>query len=459
MNKILSVVLVLCAVVYAQSQVTFSDENIINSNDVKGPRTVYAADIDGDGDMDMVSASNQDNKIAWYENTDGLGTFGPQQLISNGAIGPNTVIAADLDGDNDLDVLSASSFDATIAWYPNTDGAGTFGERQVISNTCQYAMWVAVADLDKDGDLDVVSASLADDKIAWYENTDGAGAFGAQQIVSTQADAALFVQVADINNDGWIDIISASMQDGKVAWYQNMNGSGFSAQNVITEQLNQPRAVACADIDKDGDIDIAVASSGNNMVSWYQNTDGAGTFGAQNVIANDVTGAVSVAAADIDKDGDQDIVACAYNTNMVMWYENTDGLGAFGQRHVITNTAQGPNHLYIADLNGDTKQDVAVVCEIGNKLVWYENETELSVQENAAMLSCQLYPLPVADKLHIDMPQHSIQKISVLDMQGKLLQLLPCVQNTVDMSAFNSGMYLLKIYTDKQIVVKKVVKR
>ncbi|PID89338.1 MAG: hypothetical protein CSB01_02500, partial [Bacteroidia bacterium] len=121
--------------------------------------------------------------------------------------------------DNDLDVLSASSFDATIAWYPNTDGAGTFGARQVISNECQYAMWVAVADIDKDGDLDVVSASLADDKIAWYENMDGAGTFGAQQIISTQTDAALFVQVADINSDGWIDVVSVSMQDGKVAWY------------------------------------------------------------------------------------------------------------------------------------------------------------------------------------------------------------------------------------------------
>ncbi len=458
MNKILSVVLVFCAVVYAQSQVSFSGENIINSNDVNGPRTIYAADIDGDGDMDMVSASNQDNKIAWYENTDGLGTFGPQQLISNGAIGPNTVIAADVDGDNDLDVLSASSFDATIAWYPNTDGAGAFGAQQLISNQCQYAMWVAVADLDKDGDLDVVSASLADDKIAWYENTDGAGTFGDQQIVSTQADAALFVQVADINHDGWIDIISASMQDGKVAWYQNMNGSGFSAQNVITEQLNQPRAVACADIDKDGDTDIAVASSGDNTVSWYQN-DGAGTFGAQNVIANDVTGAVSVAAVDIDKDGDQDIVACAYNTNTVMWYENTNGLGAFGQRNVITNTAQGPNHLYIADLNGDTKQDVAVACETGKKLVWYENETELSVQENVATLSCKLYPIPVADKLHIDMPKHSIQKVCVLDILGNPLQLLPCVQNTVDMSAVSPGVYLLKIYTEQQVVLKKVVKR
>ncbi len=194
-------------------------------------------------------------------------------------------------------------------------------------------------------------------------------------------------------------------------------------------------------------------------MSWYQNTDGAGAFGAQNVIANDVIGAVSVAAADIDKDGDQDVVACSYNTNVVMWYENTDGLGAFGQRNVINDAVSGPNNLLVTDLNGDTKQDVVVAYELANQLVWYENEMELSVEENAVTLSCKLYPQPVVDKLHIDMPQHSIQKVSILDMQGKPLQSLPNTYNTVDMSNVSSGMYLLKIYTEQQVVVKKVVKR
>ncbi len=194
-------------------------------------------------------------------------------------------------------------------------------------------------------------------------------------------------------------------------------------------------------------------------MSWYENTDGEGTFGAQNVIANNIIGAVSIAAADIDKDGDQDIIASAYNTNVVMWFENTNGLGNFGTSQEINNNAEGPNNLYVADLNGDTKQDVIVACEKGNKLVWYENEVELSVKETTAHLSCKLYPQPVADKLHIDMPQHSIQKVYVLDILGKPLQLLACEQNTVDMSDFKSGIYLLKIYTDTQVLVQKVVKR
>ena len=78
---------------------------------------MYAADIDGDGDLDALSASFNDSKIAWYENLDGQGTFGPQLVISAVASGAIAVYAANLDGDEDLDVLSASSFDNKIAWY------------------------------------------------------------------------------------------------------------------------------------------------------------------------------------------------------------------------------------------------------------------------------------------------------------------------------------------------------
>ena len=85
---------------------------------------MYATDLDGDDDVDVLSASYDDGKIAWYENTDGRGTFGLQQVITTQAAGAQSVYAADLDGDGDMDVLSASRVDDKIAWYENTDGRG-----------------------------------------------------------------------------------------------------------------------------------------------------------------------------------------------------------------------------------------------------------------------------------------------------------------------------------------------
>ena len=101
----------------------------------------------------------------------------PQKVISTNANDATAVDSADVDGDGDLDILSASRDDDKIAWYENqvgesgADGDG-FGAGQVITTSVDAARSVAVGDLDGDGDLDVLSASKNDDKIAWYENTD-----------------------------------------------------------------------------------------------------------------------------------------------------------------------------------------------------------------------------------------------------------------------------------------------
>ena len=86
------------------AQPTFT-ENIISTN-TSGPVSVYATDVDGDGDMDVLSASSYDDKIAWYEN-DGNQVF-TEQVITTNADGAKSVYATDVDGDGDMDVLSAS---------------------------------------------------------------------------------------------------------------------------------------------------------------------------------------------------------------------------------------------------------------------------------------------------------------------------------------------------------------
>jgi uncharacterized repeat protein (TIGR01451 family) len=75
--------------------------------------------VDGDGDMDVLSASYNDDKIAWYENIDGLGNFGAQVTISTNADGANSVYASDVDGNGSIDVLSTSRFDNSVVLYRN----------------------------------------------------------------------------------------------------------------------------------------------------------------------------------------------------------------------------------------------------------------------------------------------------------------------------------------------------
>ena len=143
-----------------------------------GPGAVYPRDIDGDGDVDIVSGSEGDNKVAWHENN-GSESFTEHVIVTTND--SQSVYAIDVDGDNDIDVLSAGRTDNEIAWYEN-DGSQSFAER-IISTGAVSARSIFAIDVDGDGDMDVLSASATDNKIAWYEN-DGSESFTARTITT-----------------------------------------------------------------------------------------------------------------------------------------------------------------------------------------------------------------------------------------------------------------------------------
>jgi hypothetical protein len=363
----------------------FAIEEVISVG-TYGANAVHAEDLDGDGDSDVVAASFYGDHIAWYENTDGAGSFGPRNVISTVADGAEAVYTADIDGDGDPDVLSASTYcdgyyyyyyyecDHKIAWYENTDGAGSFGPQQLISTAVSYAHSVYATDLDGDGDTDVLSASYGDNKIAWYENVDGAGTFGPQQVISTAANGANTVYAADLDNDGDPDVLSASWWDDKVAWYENTDGAGsFGPQQVVTTTANGASSVHAADLDGDGDIDLMSASRYNNTIEWYENTDGAGSFGPQRMITNATYRPEDVYAKDLDGDGDPDVLSASAYDDRIAWYENVDGAGSFGPQQVISTSANNARSLYAADLDGDSDADVLSASWSDGKIAWYIN--------------------------------------------------------------------------------------
>jgi hypothetical protein len=358
--------------------VSFSAQRIISAA-ANGANSVFVADVDGDTDLDVLSASFWDSKIAWYENVDGLGSFGPEQVITTMASDARAVFAADLDGDGDVDVLSASSFDNTIAWYENTDGLGTFGPRHTIENQASEARAVIAADLDGDSDMDVLSASLADDTIAWYENTDGAGSFGPQLVISTAADGPITIFAADLDGDTDLDVLSASSNDNEIAWYENTDGLGtFGPQQIIFAGALGAWSVFAADVDGDGDVDVLSASFFDDTVAWYENMDGTGTFGPQLPISTVVEAAISVFAVDMDRDGDFDVITGSLGDE-ISWHANLDGAGSFGAPQLVSAAGDGPSSVFAADLDGDGDPDVAVASNFDDEISWYENLLEVSV--------------------------------------------------------------------------------
>ncbi|MFK7904705.1 MAG: FG-GAP-like repeat-containing protein, partial [Chitinophagales bacterium] len=342
---------------------------------------VYTADIDGDGDMDVLAVFFWGNKIIWYEN-DGNGQFDTENIIFAQGNWGESVYATDLDDDGDIDVLSASSYDDRIARYEN-DGNGNFN-RKSISVEADGASSVYAADLDGDGDMDVLSASKEDDKIAWYRNN-GGNSFTGEIIISTNAEGARCVYATDLDGDGDIDVLSASREDDKIAWYENQGMGEFGNEKIISNKAKGANSVYAADLDGDGDMDVLSASENDSRVTWYENKGGGG-FGSSKGILYSV-GANSVYAADIDSDGDMDVLSTSSYEKIIALKKN-DGNGKFSELDIVTTDVNVGKSIYAADLDGDGDLDLLSASSLDNKIAWYENLTTLNMETLINNLPC-----------------------------------------------------------------------
>ena len=222
-------------------------------------------DLDGDGVIDIYDAFPSDP--AEWADADDDGT------------GNN----ADMDDDNDgvPDIDDAFPFDPTESRDIDGDGTG--------DNADAFPLDPAES-LDSDGDGEGDNTDADDDGDGVLDAQDGcprdpdpscssSGAgFSAQRVITTDADAVESVHVADLDGDGDTDVLSASAIDHKIAWYQNLGGGNFSAQRVISTNAILARSVHVADLDGDGDTDVLSASLWK--IAWYENL-GKGNFSAQ----------------------------------------------------------------------------------------------------------------------------------------------------------------------------------
>ncbi len=346
------------------------------------------ADLDGDGDEDFVVTST--HQVAWYENRGEHQPLGPLQVIMQSGYQRYAIHAADLDGDGDEDVLAASDNGQAIVWLENKHGSGTFAPQRLVTRRVHEPQAIVTADLDGDGDRDIAVAGAGGRTVSWVENTDGLGRFGVTRALFPTVGGVRSVHAADMDGDGDLDVLSASPEDDMVAWYENVDGlGGFGPQRLIADDAESARFVRAADFDGDGDLDVLALSADEVPMVWYENSDGLGTFASPREIAREIGGTKSAAIADLDGDGDLDVMAWAgyygYSPIALVWLENEDGQGTFGARHEV-NRSPYPRWRYwakaldVADLDGDGDPDavtaycssydyLSITCWVG----WYEN--------------------------------------------------------------------------------------
>ena len=352
------------------TQVNFGPPQII-SDTAYGASGIASADIDEDGDMDLVVA--QDNKVVWYENTDGQGTY-VEHIISTAVSGASSVSVTNNTPNSYYDVFSASGGDNKVAWYENINGTGTFGPQQIISSNATNVKSVVAKDISGDYIADVVFANFDNDQIVWNYNDLLYGGFGMDSVITDSVDGARAVFVCDMNNDWKNDVISGSYNDGKLAWYDNLNGyGGFSQQHIITDTLASIVNVYACDIDGDGDMDIFPSYYNDYNICWYRN-DGSNIF-SSHILDYSQNSIKSLVAADIDNDGDKDIIAASDMNTNIIWYENTNGQGFFSNFHTVTSSIVDPQSVIACDVDGDGDMDIVSTSAGDGVVAWYENHT------------------------------------------------------------------------------------
>ena len=272
------------------------------------PRSVTAADIDGDGDLDLLTANYNANTASVRFNN-GSGVFSGGADLTVGSQ-PQSITTADVDGDGDLDFLVANGAGGSVSVRLN-DGTGTFGGGTTVA-VGSFPFNVTTGDVDGDGDFDLLTANMGTgSNTVSVRLNNGSGLFSAGTD-AVMGSRPRWIALGDLNNDGKLDLISANFGSNDASVRFN-NGSGVFSGGTELAAGSGPSSVAAADIDGDGDLDMLVSNFFSNSVTIRLN-NGSGVFGTSTTFATNVN-PNGIATGDVDNDGDLDLLSANFGSN------------------------------------------------------------------------------------------------------------------------------------------------
>ena len=362
----------------AASPFTFFDHDVACCN-LNRPTSLDSGDIDGDGDIDIIIGSFDEGSIVWFDNRSGSLDFGVRHVVTTAADSIQDVRLIDLDGDGDLDVVSASYGEQPVAWFEN-DGRGSFGAVRLISD--RGAFRVTAADIDRDGDLDIATISKQAGTLEWHRNDGNARFFFGPFTVEDNLQNPDSLELVDLNIDRTPDFLVGGTTSHVLLWYENQRRGTATREHTVSANIFDSFDALPVDMDGDGDLDvvtaIVIANRGQyfNDLIWMENTNGRGALTVGHDIAVSLSGTEWIEPADVDGDGDMDVVVALYSEKELVWFENLGNSTAFARRSIGTRLPDVFDGT-IADFDRDGDIEIVVASESDDQVTLFDSATNV----------------------------------------------------------------------------------
>jgi hypothetical protein len=364
----------------ASAQIGFNAPAVVPTGARAGGQIL--ADLDGDGDRDLAVATegngNQD-VVELFRNVGGSFSAAGTIFLGNGT-SPTGLAAADFDGDGDMD-LAVTLKNVNQVQIVRNNGAFSFTSTAAVSTGGSEPRQISAADMDGDGDMDVVVSNRESSQVSVLRNTAGTLTLvGAFAMGSEARDHA----IGDFDGDGDRDVAVSSHDSRQVAVLTNTGTGLLGAPSFLNVPgATRPDGLAAADMDGDGDIDLVCGAGDDNQVAQnfvvlFRNA-GTGAFTGPFNFATGGLDTGDVFVADLDGDGDRDVVAANQSSGNLSVLANTGGV--LGAATLIAIGTE-PSEVVGADVDGNGSPDLAVTLRQAANVYVLDNQASIGVGTN-----------------------------------------------------------------------------
>ena len=401
-------------------------------------------DIDADGDQDFLTGSST-GEVTYYQNIGSAQNFSykfitarfANILIVGGADDPkhgaSSIMFGDIDGDNDKDLFWGDLFGLSIYYIKNTGTAQNFQWTTIDTNSPPPNYYFSggfnmpgIYDIDNDGRNDffigVLIGSKSINNFVHYKNmgplnNPSFSKITDNFILSADLGSYSYPSFGDIDNDGDKDLFMGC--DRSVGFYRNTGTSTAPAYNLVDDSLplnisNFNFAPAIGDLDGDGKKDMVVGYYSLARLKFFKNTGTVAnpvfTLTASQMDTMNLSQASAPCLADIDNDGDLDLLA-GNSSGRVTYYRNNGSAASFNFQFITNNYASvnvgNDASPTLGDLDGDNDLDMLVGNRLG-QIAFFRNTGSVSspsftfVTSNYAGINAFQNSVPVIVDLNSD---------------------------------------------------------